>query len=92
MIQINRWEFDPKRGLSIVCRNPQLPDQQLKKYLVSKETIEEQERLDLGVFTASPRKRGPPSSSDTAAFVSSKKGKLITDQESINIYIYADYY
>jgi hypothetical protein len=30
-MKINRWEYDPKRGLRLDTRKPQLPDAQLKE-------------------------------------------------------------
>jgi hypothetical protein len=30
-VKLGRWEYDPKRGLRITTKNPQLPDSELKK-------------------------------------------------------------
>ena len=37
MLDIGRWRYDPKRCLSIDCKNPAAPDDKLKEYLISPE-------------------------------------------------------
>ena len=58
LIKLNRWAYDPSRGLHENCKTPQLSDEELVRYLVKR--ANDDSNLLPSVLGAVPvRKRGP---------------------------------
>ena len=67
-IDVNRWKYDPSRGLHENCKTPWVSDDQILQYLV-KQANKDADSSPLELAVVPPRKRGPirKASSNSAA-------------------------
>ena len=68
-LKVNRWKYDPSRGLHENCKTPQLSDEELVRYLV-KRANDDSNLLPSVLGVVPVRKRGPSQVNNTT--VSSK--------------------